>query len=382
MGNSRSRRDFPRRGCFGIPLAVLGGCSGARSRGGPFADLERQAADSAARNHVPGVSLAVIRNAKLVWTCGIGVRDRASGSAVSDRTIFEAASMSKPVFAYAVMQLHERGVIDLDTPLVRYTPERYVEGDPRLDLISARHVLSHTCGFPDIRSRANPLRIQFRPGAKWQYSGEGYAYLQSVVTRLAGRTFDSPCGTYEMDLRVCATDFDGYMRANVLRPLGMGLSGYVWHAGIAKALARPHDEQGRPLPEPRYTAADAARYGSMGGLLTTAADYARFLIATMDPRPADSFRLGAPAVARMLAPQVKVEAGPGYEIWWALGWKVAKTAEYGELVSHGGDQQGFHSLAEMSPARKSGYVILTNGEKGWKLIQELSPAFARRVHRG
>jgi len=130
----------------------------------------------------------------------------------------------------------------------------------------------------------------------------------------------------------------------------------------------------------KYTSADAARYGSMGGLLTTATDYARFLIAVMDPKPADAFRLKEASISEMPTPQVKVEDGPGYSISWALGWKVAKTVDFGVLVSHGGDQSGFHSLAEMSPSRKSGYVIMTNGENGWKLIQELAPEFARRVH--
>src|SRR6476661_4204601 len=159
------------------------------------------------------------------------------------------------------------------------------------------------------------------------------------------------------------------MKSNVLQPLGMASSGYLWHERLSKKLVRPHDDRGRPLPIRKYTSADAARYGSMGGLLTTATNYARFLIAIMDPGPADAFHLKQASIREMLTPQVKVEDGPGYSISWALGWKVAKTDEFGVLVSHGGDQSGFHSLAEMSMGRKSAYVILTNGENGWKLIQ-------------
>ncbi len=288
--------------------------------------------------------------------------------------------MSKPVFAYAVMKLCERGIIHLDTPLSSYTAERFLTGDPRLDLITARHVLSHTCGFQNIRSATSPLKIHFKPGEKWQYSGEGYAYLQSVVTKLVGRVFPSPCGTYESDLKVCGSDFDTYMKSNVLEPLGMESSGYVWNEALAKNLARPHDEHGKPLAVRNYTSSGAARYGSMGGLLTTATDYSKFLMAMIDPKPADAFRLGQASLREMLTPQVKVENGPGYSIWWALGWKVAKTAGLGVLISHGGDQSGFHSLAEMSLVQRSGYVILTNGENGWKLIQEFAPELARRVH--
>ena len=325
--------------------------------------------------------MAVVKDAQVVWSRGVGVQDQASNVPISAGSVFEAASMSKPVFAYAVMKLHERGVINLDTPLSTYTPERFLTGDSRLDLITARHVLSHTSGFQDIRSGENPLRIHFKPGEKWQYSGEGYAYLQSVITRLTGHVLTSPCETYESELKVCGTDFDSYMKANVLLPLGMGSSGYLSHEGLAKNLARPHDELGRPLAVRKYTSsAGVARYGAMGGLLTTATDYARFLIAIMDPKPADSFRLKEASIGEMLTPQVKVEDGHEYSISWALGWKVAKTTDFGVIVSHGGDQSGFHSLAEMSLSRKSGYVILTNGENGWKLIQELAPEFARRVH--
>ncbi len=169
-------------------------------------------------------------------------------------------------------------------------------------------------------------------------------------------------------------------KANILQPLGMASSGYVSHDGLAQNLARPHDEQGRPMAIRNYSSEGAARYGSMGGLLTTAADYARFLIAIMDPKPADTFHLREASIAEMLTPHIKIEEGQGYSISWALGWKVAKTVDFGVLVSHGGDQSGFHSWAEISPSRKSGYVILTNGENGQKLIQEVAPAFARVVH--
>ena len=84
------------------------------------------------------------------------------------------------------MKLCEKGVMDLDTPLTKYTSERFLEGDPRLDLITARHVLSHTSGFQNWRSEKEPLKIHFKPGEKWSYSGEGYSYLQSVVTHLIG----------------------------------------------------------------------------------------------------------------------------------------------------------------------------------------------------
>ncbi|HWN93506.1 MAG TPA: serine hydrolase domain-containing protein, partial [Methylomirabilota bacterium] len=103
-------------------------------------------------SHVPGLSIAVIKDARIAWRGAFGVKDVESREPVDRDTMFEAASMSKPVFAYVVMKLCEKGVVNLDTPLTRYTPERFVPDDPRLDLITARHVLSHTSGLPNWRS--------------------------------------------------------------------------------------------------------------------------------------------------------------------------------------------------------------------------------------
>lgn len=188
-----------------------------------------------------------IKHAGVARSVGFGVSDRNSGASVNDATIFEAASMSKPVFAYFVMKLCERGVLDLDAPLTRYSAEPFLKGDRRLDLITARHVLSHTSGFQDIRSGDNPLAIQFLPGERWQYSGEGYAYLQSVVTALTGHVDQNECSTYEADIKVCGTDFDTNVRANMLEPFGMRSSRYVGNEALSKDMARPHDDQGRPL---------------------------------------------------------------------------------------------------------------------------------------
>ena len=88
--------------------------------------------------------------------------------------------MSKPVFAYAVMKLAERGILQLDTPLTKYTRKRLITNDPQFDLITARHVLSHSTGLPNWRSSANPLRVNFTPGQKYGYSGEARRPLSSI----------------------------------------------------------------------------------------------------------------------------------------------------------------------------------------------------------
>jgi CubicO group peptidase (beta-lactamase class C family) len=330
-----------------------------------IANLEKQISQSMQTNRVPGASIAIIRDAKIAWAKGFGVRDQTTGTPVDESTVFSAQSMSKPVFAYRVMKLREQGLLDLDAPLTRYTPDLFVDHDPRLQEITARRVLSHTSGLPNWRSPETPLKIAFQPGTKWQYSGEGYHYLQSVVTRLTGHTDETRCGRFELDYRVCATDFGEYMEANVLRPFGMNSSGYVWTAAIVDQVASPHDENGQPLPLKPSTAVDVARYGSAGSLMTTATDYAKFLIEVMQPKPPDEYRLEASTLREMLTPQIEFPAPVKAE--WALGWQIWHL-DPGDLVLHGGDDEGWHCESAFSPERKSGFVILTNGDNGYRMI--------------
>ena len=195
---------------------------------------------------VPGCSVVLIRDTKIYWRRGFGVRDAETRQPVDNGTLFEAASASKPVFAYVIIKLAEKGVIDLDMPLTKYTTQRYVANDPRLDLITARHVLMHATGFPNWRSADDPMAINFTPGSKFGYSGEAYSYLQSVVTQLTGHVDNYRCGEFESGVRFCATDIADFMKKRALRPFQMDSSSYVWSEQLAKNLARPHGEHGEP----------------------------------------------------------------------------------------------------------------------------------------
>ncbi|MBC8002344.1 MAG: serine hydrolase [Opitutaceae bacterium] len=329
---------------------------------------------------VPGLSIALIQDGRLLWRRGFGVRDSGSRQPVDNDTVFEAASVSKTVFAYAVMKLCEKAVIDLDAPLTKYAPKPFLEGDPRLDLITARHALSHTTGFQDFRSRREPLKIHFPPGTKFLYSGEGYYYLQSVMTQLTGRVNPKECSRYEAGLEVCATDIDPYLKRNLLTPFGMNSSGYVWNDTFEKHAAQPHNVEGKSSPKKKPTATDAARYASCGGLHTTPTDYARFLMEVVDPKESDAFRLGQKSLQEMLRPQVKLDDGEKIDgaNSWALGWAIQQR-KTGNVIVHSGGQAGFRSLAMASVERKSGFIVLTNGDNGGKVFYH--PAFEALMNR-
>jgi len=330
-----------------------------------IAELERQIPPRMEEAKVPGLSIAIIKDGKLFWRGPFGVKDSASRESVDNDTLFEAASVSKTVFAYAVMKLCERGVMNLDTPLTKYTTERFLEGDPRLDLITARHVLSHTTGFQNWRSKEKPLQIRFTPGERFSYSGEGYYYLQSVVTHLTGHVNREVSSRYEAGLEVFATDIDPYLRANVFEPFGMAASVYVWNDTL-RNYAAPHDAEGKPSARRKTRATTAARYGAAGGLHTTPTDYAKFLIEVIKPRASDAFRLSKDSLAEMLRSHAKINDS----ISQALGWQIRHT-DNGDFIMHSGGNPGFAAFVVASVQRKSGLVIMTNGDNGHLVIEKL-----------
>ena len=347
------------RAALGFSLLPIAGCGSLEHSARqvatklPVADLERQIPQWLQEAKVPGLSIAIIDRGRLSWRRGFGVTNTTSRAPVTTDTIFTCCSMTKPVFAYFVMKLCEKGVLGLDEPLTKYAPERYLQGDSRLDLITARHCLSHTTGFQNWREEdGKPLSIHFLPGTQWSYSGEGYAYLASVVTRLIKQPLED------------------YMQAQVLSPFGMSSSAYLWNGSIDRRMAWPHDSAGQPLPNnKRPTHESVARYGAAGDLLTTPTDYARFLIEVIDPKPSDEFRLSRESRDEMLRPQVPVPNAEQPRSW-AIGWAIVHNGDR-NFIYHSGDDAGWHAIGVASAANKSGFVAMTNGELGTQVLGKI-----------
>ena len=214
------------------------------------------------------------------------------------------------------------------------------------------------------------MKIHFTPGEKWLYSGEGYYYLQSVVTHLTGRVDSKDCTRFEDGLEVCATDIDTFINANLFVPFGMRSSGYFQNDTFARRMARPHDATGtaKPLESTKTSRTSMTRYASAGALITTPTDYAKFLIEVIDPRPSDAFRLKRESVNEMLRPHVKLEGQ--YPSSWALGWQIFHNPNR-DFIYHGGDNTGFHCGALASVAGRCGYVVMTNGDNGPEVLKKL-----------
>jgi CubicO group peptidase (beta-lactamase class C family) len=313
--------------------------------------LDKSLPDLMAKGAVPGLSIALIRDRTTYWVHSFGVRDAKSGQPVTEETIFEAASLSKPVFAYGVLKLVDQGKLDLDTPLTRYLSPPYIEGDDRLENITARYVLSHRTGFPNWRGDGNALTIRFTPGERFSYSGEGFVYLQKVVEKVTGRALND------------------YMAEAVFVPLRMKSSSYVWRDDYDRRTATGHDGDGQTREKSKPKEGNAA-----ASLHTTAADYALFVEAVMK-----GTGLKPKTVREMETPQIAVDPEctnctdrPPKElsrnVFWGLGWGIQET-EPGESLWHWGDNGAFKCFVVFYPKRKIGMVLFTNSENGLSIAQ-------------
>jgi CubicO group peptidase (beta-lactamase class C family) len=207
---------------------------------------------------VPGIASAIIRDGRLErHLCG-GARGMLAPAPVDEHTVFDAASLSKPVFAHAVLQLVDQEYLSLDAPLGGYLPN-YVPTDHLVSSITLRQVLTHSGGLPNWRNADLPLKTYFRPGERFSYSGEGFLYLQKSVEAITGERMHS------------------LVERLVLRPFGMDRSSFVWDWRFEPNRAYPHDAFGRPSLGGKPGEGNAA-----GSLQTTAADFARFLIRVLD----------------------------------------------------------------------------------------------------
>lgn len=334
--------------------------SGSGSVETDVAELETRLADLVPglleKYKVPGASVAVIIDRKIVMVRGYGnLHAGLDAPPVDEHTVFQAASLSKPVVAYGVHRLVAAGKRDftLDRPLSDYTTpdEPYDDDDPRLKQITARMVLSHSAGFPNWRpgywsDERQPLRVTFDPGTRFRYSGEGYVYLQRVVEEITGETLDL------------------YLQRSVLGPLAMSSSSFVWEERFEAVHAAPHDAKGRQGKKWRPRVALAA-----GTLQTTASDYAAFLLSVLGDGPA---RDGS-----WLAPESRIDDRLG----WSLGWGYEK-ADEGNLFWQWGDDGPFKALVAGSRDSGTAVVVFTNGERGLRVARPVvervlgwSPAF-------
>jgi CubicO group peptidase (beta-lactamase class C family) len=327
--------------------------------------------DRMAFHKVPGVSIAVINGSRVEWAKGYGVMEAGTDGAVGPETLFQAASISKPVAALAALRTVEKGLVGLDEDVNSKlrswkVPENEFTAAKKVTL---RRLLSHTAGLTvhgfrgyasgepvptlpqvlDGVSPANsgPIRVDIVPGFRFRYSGGGYTVMQQLLIDL----YDRP--------------FPEIMKELVLDPLGMTRSTY--EQPLAEVLlgqaAAGHRADGEPVKGLRHTYPEMAA----AGLWTTPSDLARFAIEIMKARSGHQSRtISAATAEEMLAP---VLGGYG------LGLTIRKEGRSWSF-GHGGANEGFKCQLIAYPELGMGAAVMTNGDAGSDLGMEILRAIS------
>jgi CubicO group peptidase (beta-lactamase class C family) len=339
---------------------------------------------------VPGFAAGVLRNGKLVWERYQGVVEAGTKRPVHAETLFPAASLGKPVFAYAVLRLAEQGRLDLDRPLKSYVPD-HAAADPRGDKITARHVLSHSSGLRNWRNSTDqPLVPDFDPGTRFQYSGEGFYYLQRAVEKIAGcaiqpfmeealfKRFEMPSSTYAWRPDTESRLWLGHNRGVVTRGSRDFAIRLLAHAEQQRKPMSTftHEElvaaigalQPAPPPLPNYFPTNVA-----SSLMTTLQDYAGFVGRILAPGRGP----GELAAMRqqMLAPQVRIN----HALAWGLGWGI-ETMSGREYLWHWGDNGSFKNFVLAHLPSQSAVIVFTNAAQGMRLAEGIVNEVSSSAH--
>jgi CubicO group peptidase (beta-lactamase class C family) len=296
-----------------------------------------------AKNKVPIVAACILENGQIKQVKLFG--KLSNGNTAQPNTLFNVASLTKPVTALTVLKLIDAGQWNLDEPLDKYWIDPDVKDDLRHQKLTTRIVLSHQTGFPNWRSQnpANKLAFQFTPGTKYGYSGEGFEYLRRAIEAKFHRSLQQLADSV------------------LFRPLGMSDTHYGWSNKMdSTRFADPHSKDGAMIPMKKNTSVVSADW-----LVTTIDDYAKFSMAVLNQQV-----LSPGLFAQMITPQVKMEGRPKENM--GLGWEVMTPLENGEyLIMHSGSDDGVKTLVILLPKSKRGIILFTNGNNGFDIIRSV-----------
>lgn len=336
--------------------------------------------------NVPGLAIAVLKEGQPAWSRGFGVRKAGEQTPVAADTLFGAASLSKPVFAYAVLRMRDEKLIDLDRPLWNYLPYEDLPAVEHAKLMTARHALSHSSGLQNWRfGRDDKLAFAFKPGEQFQYSGEGFYYLSRVLEHVTGRGFEE------------------YMQERVLKPLGMVNSTYVWTPATEERIAWGHNGRMRPSeifnaqrgrqmfataeqvrkPVSSWKHEDVVRAyiesakdgppafpnfllpNAAGSLISSVDEYALFMGRLLRPKD-DILKLSDASRREMLTPQTRINSA----VEWGLGVGL-ENYNGRQLFWHWGDNGVFKAFMMGDPQTGNGVIAFTNAQNGHKMWRRI-----------
>ncbi len=332
-----------------ILVSVTANDAGAAAPAGSTLDLatvDRFITTQMENHRIPGLALAITRDDQVVYVRGYGTAR--GGEPVTEKTQFRLASLSKSFTALAVLQLVEAGQVDLDTPVSHYLPDFTLATPTVAKNITVRQLLNQTSGLADtgfvdgLTRQQNTLadriaslraaRAVDSPGVAFHYFDPNYQVLARLVEVASGQPFDA------------------YLQARIFTPLAMRDSVSA-PAQRANHLAQGHIVvYGAPLAVPELS----GFLGGSGGVVSTAADMAHYLIAQSNGgRYAGRSLLSAQAIALMQTPPMGIASSYG------MGW-VASELHGTRAIEHSGILSTFYAEAVLLPESGYGFVVLYN----------------------
>lgn len=308
---------------------------------------------------VPGVSLALLDQGRVVYEQAYGVKKASSSEKVDLGTVFEACSLSKSFLVFLVYKLVEEGKLDLHTPMYHYLePGPSLDYDPRYKSITPHMILSHSSGLEDWSGQNKPdsMEILNDPGKKFHYSSLGYNYLSAALEQILKKPYDE------------------YMPEFVFKPLGFTHSFTRFSSDSTQAgnpespanYASGHTPFEKELPKwKNYESVPSS------AVSTSAGDYARLILYLTDAK-----HLSAESVKKIITPVVPTgtDSSPYY---YGTGFEIIMTKE-DTIIGHGGSNYGFKAQMFYSVKNKRGFVFLTNSDLG-KLITSRLNAISTRL---
>jgi len=336
-----------------------------------FPEVDSLMHDFAQRSRVPGIAYGIVADGQLVYIGTRGYRELSSRSPVDTSTVFRIASMTKSFTAVAILQLRDAGRLSLDDPAERYVPElsglKYPTGDsPK---ITIRHLLSHSEGFPEdnpwgdqqlgatdeqmTSMMRSGIPFSTSPGTSYEYSNYGFAILGRIVARVSGMPYAQ------------------YLAERVLRPLGM--SSTTLEPGLVRRNRLAHGYRWQDSSWLEEKQLPHGAFGSMGGMLTSISDLARwvgFMLDAWPPRDGpEQGPLGRASVREMQQVARYRDASVGRDPpgpialragGYGYGLAIRQTCDFRMLVSHSGGLPGFGSIMVWLPEYGVGVVALGN----------------------
>lgn len=291
-------------------------------------------------NKIPTLGLGIIENGSLKQVKVFG--EIKPGVSAPYNTIFNVASLTKPITAMVALQLASQGKWNLDEPVYHYWTDPDVANDPRSKKLTTRIILSHQTGFPNWRwmNKNNQLSFDFEPGTKYHYSGEGMEYLRKAIEK-----------KFKKPLQEIADEL-------IFKPLKMTDTNYIWTKDTDESrFAIGYDENGKAYETVKNKTANAA-----DDVVTTIEDYGNFLADVMN-----GGHLKPEIFKEMMKPEVKTKENK----YFGLGLEIYDLGNGEIALSHGGSDKGSQCIAFILPKTKQGILIFTNVDNGYKVFEKL-----------